>query len=79
MDDVLPTYESATARDVWTIISQYIPPSDFCSACAVCRRWHEIFAPLLWGNPASHFGTDSDVIYGVDELAQLPWLSADLK
>lgn len=64
MEDVLPTYQSATARDAWTIIAQYIPSSDLCAASLVCRRWHELFMPFLWGDPASHFGTENDAVYG---------------
>jgi len=64
MEEIPPSYESATARDAWTIIAHYIPSSDLCAASLVCRRWHEIFMPFLWGNPASHFGTDNDAVYG---------------
>ena len=31
--------------------------------CRVCQQWHQLYAPLLWGNPASFFGTDSDSVY----------------
>lgn len=59
-----PTYEIATSQDHWTIIAPYIKSNDLCSAAVVCVRWHEIFAPQLWGNPASHFGTENDSVYG---------------
>jgi hypothetical protein len=61
---VPPSYEEATTRDYWTIIAQYIRSSDLCSVSLVSRRWHAIFAPYLWGNPASHFGTENDRVYG---------------
>ncbi|KAL9044735.1 MAG: hypothetical protein Q9214_002145 [Letrouitia sp. 1 TL-2023] len=65
MDDVPPSYESATRRDHWVIIARYIRSSDdLCAASRVCARWHQIFSPLLWGNPASHFGTENDRVYG---------------
>ncbi|EAW08056.1 Leucine Rich Repeat domain protein [Aspergillus clavatus NRRL 1] len=63
MDTVPPSYESATTRDAWSIIAHYIPSSDLCSVTLVCRRWHELFMPFLWGDPASHFGTDNDAVY----------------
>ena len=61
---VPPTYEEATTKDHWAITARYIQSSDLCAACLVCRRWYEIFAPCLWGNPASHFGTENDRVYG---------------
>ncbi|KAI2688803.1 hypothetical protein CBS147326_9464 [Penicillium roqueforti] len=63
MDIIPPSYESATDRDAWTIIARYIPSSDLCAASLVCHRWHGLFMPFLWGNPASHFGTDNDAVY----------------
>ncbi|PYH46128.1 leucine rich repeat domain protein [Aspergillus saccharolyticus JOP 1030-1] len=63
MDTVPPSYQSATARDAWSIIAQYIPSSDLCAVALVCRRWHELFMPFLWGDPASHFGTENDAVY----------------
>ncbi|RJE26317.1 leucine Rich Repeat Protein [Aspergillus sclerotialis] len=63
MEDALPSYESATARDAWPIVAQYIPSSDLCAASLVCQRWHRLFMPFLWGDPASHFGTDNDAVY----------------
>ncbi|KAE8350994.1 hypothetical protein BDV28DRAFT_28359 [Aspergillus coremiiformis] len=26
-------------------------------------EWHALFMPFLWGDPASHFGTDNDAVY----------------
>ena len=64
MDIVPPSYQSATTRDAWSIIARYIPSSDLCAAALVCQRWHKLFMPFLWGDPASHFGTDNDAVYG---------------
>ncbi|OOF97028.1 hypothetical protein ASPCADRAFT_44764 [Aspergillus carbonarius ITEM 5010] len=63
MDTVPPSYQTATTRDAWSIIAQYIPSSDLCAAVLVCRKWHGLFMPFLWGDPASHFGTDNDAVY----------------
>ncbi|KAL8689467.1 MAG: hypothetical protein Q9218_004872 [Villophora microphyllina] len=64
MDDIPPSYEAAIRRDHWTIIAEYVRSSDdLCAASRVCKRWHQIYAPLLWGNPASHFGTENDRVY----------------
>ncbi|KAL4760767.1 uncharacterized protein BDW70DRAFT_137186 [Aspergillus foveolatus] len=63
METVPPSYETATTRDAWSIIAQYIPSSDLCAVTLVCRRWHAVFMPFLWGNPASHFGTQNDEVY----------------
>ncbi|KAL6705825.1 hypothetical protein ACN47E_006285 [Coniothyrium glycines] len=63
MDDLLPSYESAIDRDPWPLIARYLPSKDLCSAALICRKWHAIFTPHLWGNPASHFGVENDVVY----------------
>ncbi|KAL2864638.1 uncharacterized protein BJX67DRAFT_209161 [Aspergillus lucknowensis] len=63
MDTVPPSYQSATTRDAWPLIAQHIPSSDLCAVTLVCRRWHGVFMPFLWGNPASHFGTENDEVY----------------
>ncbi|PYH99244.1 leucine rich repeat domain protein [Aspergillus ellipticus CBS 707.79] len=63
MDTIPPSYQTATTRDAWSIIAQYIPSSDLCAAVLVCQRWHRLFMPFLWGDPASHFGTDNDAVY----------------
>ncbi|THC90467.1 hypothetical protein EYZ11_010070 [Aspergillus tanneri] len=70
MDTVPPSYQTATTKDAWSIIAQYIPSSDLCAATLVCQKWHGIFMPFLWGNPASHFGTDNDAVYGVTRYDQ---------
>ncbi|KAL8762637.1 MAG: hypothetical protein Q9184_001391 [Pyrenodesmia sp. 2 TL-2023] len=62
--DVPPSYEAAIQRDYWTIIARYVQSSDdLCSASRVCKKWHRIYAPLLWGNPAAHFGNENDRVY----------------
>lgn len=63
MEDVPPSYESAVDREVWKIVAPRIPSSDLCSACLVSKKWHSIFIPFLWGDPASHFGADNDAVY----------------
>ena len=73
MDDIPPSYEAATQQDYWTIIADYIHSSDdLCAASRVCKRWHQIYSPLLWGNPASHFGTENDRVYGQHQRSVLP-------
>jgi hypothetical protein len=63
MDSIPPSYLQATNRDPWTIISSFVPSQDLCSAALVSQKWNLIFAPHLWGNPASHFGTEHDAVY----------------
>jgi hypothetical protein len=63
MEDVPPSYQSAIDREAWTVIAPYIPSKDLCSACLVCKKWHNIFIPFLWGDPASHFGIENDEVY----------------
>ncbi|KAF1958868.1 hypothetical protein CC80DRAFT_524268 [Byssothecium circinans] len=63
MDDLLPSYESAIRQDPWELIAPYLPSETLCAGALVCQRWHEIFTPQLWGNPASHFGGQNDTVY----------------
>ncbi|KAI9829585.1 MAG: hypothetical protein M1819_006090 [Sarea resinae] len=65
MEDIPPSYEAATNPDVWAVIAPYIRSSDLCAACLVSQHWHHVFAKSLWGNPAAHFGTEDNVVYGV--------------
>jgi hypothetical protein len=58
-----PTYTQATGRDCWSIISSYVQYKDLCAAALVSQEWNSIFNPRLWGNPASHFGTENDDVY----------------
>ena len=64
MENIPPSYEVAVARDPWTLIAPYIPSADLCALNRVNRAFHHVFAPCLWGNPASHFGTENDRVYG---------------
>lgn len=63
MEAAPPSYEKATLTDHWDIVARYVPSNDLCSAALVCSRWHSVFAPHLWGNPASHFGIENDRVY----------------
>ncbi|KAF2203128.1 hypothetical protein GQ43DRAFT_367555 [Delitschia confertaspora ATCC 74209] len=63
MDDLLPSYESTVRKDPWVLVAPYLPSSDLCSAALVCQHWHKVFMPHLWGNPASHFGSQNDTVY----------------
>jgi hypothetical protein len=65
MDRALPSYTEANVQlhDHWSIVSSFVPSKDLCSAALVSRQWNAIFTPHLWGNPASHFGTDNDAVY----------------
>ncbi|KAF2709797.1 RNI-like protein [Pleomassaria siparia CBS 279.74] len=63
MDDLLPSYESVIAQNPWELVAPYLQSYDLCSAALVCQRWHAIFTPQLWGNPASHFGVQNDTVY----------------
>ncbi|KAE9371739.1 RNI-like protein [Stipitochalara longipes BDJ] len=58
-----PSYQAAAYRRLWIIIAPYVQLSDLYAACLVCRQWHQVFAPLLWGAPASRFGNDSNSVY----------------
>ena len=63
MDNIPPSYEIAVARNPWRIIAQYIPSTDLCALNRVNKNLNDVFAPYLWGNPASHFGTENDRVY----------------
>lgn len=58
-----PSYQAAAYRRLWIIVAPYVHLSDLYAACLVCRQWHQVFAPLLWGAPASRFGNDSNSVY----------------
>ncbi len=58
-----PSYQAAAYRRLWVIIAPYVQAYDLYAACLVCRQWHQVFAPLLWGAPASSFGNDSNAVY----------------
>lgn len=63
MENIPPSYESATARDPWQMVAPYVPSGDLCALSRVSQRLYKVFAPCLWGNPASHFGTENDRVY----------------
>ncbi|KAE9979222.1 hypothetical protein BLS_010038 [Venturia inaequalis] len=63
MDDILPSYGQATTRDHWQMISSFVRSQHLCAAALVSKEWNHTFIPHLWGNPASHFGKESDAVY----------------
>lgn len=64
MENIPPSYETAVARNPWGLIARYIPSAELCALNRVNHELHQVFAPCLWGNPASHFGTENDRVYG---------------
>ncbi|KAH7355255.1 hypothetical protein BKA65DRAFT_498010 [Rhexocercosporidium sp. MPI-PUGE-AT-0058] len=58
-----PSYQAAAYRQFWIIVAPYVHSYDLYRACLVCRQWHQLFAPFLWGDPARKFGFDDDNIY----------------
>ena len=64
MENIPPSYEIAVARNPWGLIAPYIPSAELCALNRVNHELHQVFAPCLWGNPASHFGTENDRVYG---------------
>ncbi|KAF2856779.1 hypothetical protein T440DRAFT_383210 [Plenodomus tracheiphilus IPT5] len=81
MDDLLPSYESVMERDPWKHIARYLPSEGLCSAALVCHKWHKIFAPHLWGSPASHFGVQNDTVYTALTRFKriLPYVRSDVR
>lgn len=77
LEEIPPSYEHATVRDALAIIAEYIPSADLCAASLVSRRWHAIFVPFLWGDPASHFGTDNDAVYGTTAVHDIVCVVTD--
>ncbi|KAH7405965.1 hypothetical protein DE146DRAFT_608408 [Phaeosphaeria sp. MPI-PUGE-AT-0046c] len=63
MDDQLPSYETAVDQDPWPLVVPYLSSDVLCAAALVCRRWHHVMSPELWGSPASHFGVQNDTVY----------------
>ena len=61
--DVPPSYEFSINREAWTVVAPYISSPDLCACCLVSQKWHAIFVPFLWGDPASHFGIANDAVY----------------
>ena len=64
-----PSYIEATNRDWLSLVAPYTLSPDLCSASLVSRAWYLIYAPCLWGNPASHFGTENDRVYGRSRMS----------
>lgn len=64
MEAAPPSYETATLVNPWDLVAEWLPSNDLCSAALVSSSWHTIFTPHLWGNPAAHFGTENDRVYG---------------
>lgn len=63
MENIPPSYEFATARNPWALIAPYVPSAELCALNRVNHELHHVFAPCLWGNPASHFGKENDRVY----------------
>ncbi|KAF2227784.1 hypothetical protein BDZ85DRAFT_7635 [Elsinoe ampelina] len=76
MEAAPPSYETATLVNPWDLVAAWLPSNDLCSAALVCSKWHSIFTPHLWGNPAAHFGTENDRVYIALTKFQrtLPWV-----
>jgi hypothetical protein len=57
------------------MVAPYVRSKDLTSAALVCRQWCFIFTREIWGNPVSHFGTESDAVYValVHFKRTLPW------
>lgn len=64
MENIPPSYEVAVARNPWRLLAPYVRSPELCTLNRVSRELHQVFAPSLWGNPASHFGTEGDRVYG---------------
>ena len=83
MENVPPSYDAAMARNPWSLIAPYIPSSALCALNRVNRELNNVFAPCLWGNPASHFGTENDRVYGKNSKTspskQIKWIAYDLQ
>lgn len=61
-----PSYQAAAASltEYWDIAAPYVASADLYAACLVSSKWHQVFAPLLWGNPSSLHGIEDDRVYG---------------
>lgn len=54
LEAVPPSYEAAvtTAHLGWvTLAAPYVRAADYPNLCLVSRRFHDVFAPLLWRDP----------------------------
>ncbi|KAL8874458.1 MAG: hypothetical protein Q9174_000203 [Haloplaca sp. 1 TL-2023] len=82
MDDIPPSYEASIQRDYWSLIAKYVQsPDELCAASRVCHNWHKIYTPLLWGNPALHFGADDERVYTAltKFKKRLRWVRLDVR
>lgn len=64
MENIPPSYDTAIARNPWSLIAPFVPSTELCALNRVSSEMQNVFAPYLWGNPASHFGTENDRVYG---------------
>ncbi|SPO04270.1 uncharacterized protein DNG_06953 [Cephalotrichum gorgonifer] len=49
-----PSYEEAVVSRhlTWpSLVAPYVPATDYPSLCLVCRRFNDVFTPLLWRDP----------------------------
>ena len=63
MDAVPPSYEKATLVTPWDLVAPHLTLDQLLSAGSVNKRWHAIFMPFLWGDPASYFGVEHDEVH----------------
>ncbi|KAI9810747.1 MAG: hypothetical protein M1827_006085 [Pycnora praestabilis] len=63
MDETLPTYEAATARNPWMLIASYLRTKDLLALCHVSKKLAENALICLWGEPSLHFGRDEADIF----------------
>ena len=76
MENIPPSYDAAMARNPWSLIAPIIPSAELCALNRVSRELHNVFAPCLWGNPASHFGTENDRAYGQRERGSADYIES---
>ncbi len=63
MAENLPSYEEATSRDAWKIITPYLRPSELKAVSLACKSIANYTTSLLWPQPALYFGKDDEVIF----------------
>ena len=59
-----PTYALAVSRDPWALIAPHVRSADLFSVTLVSRKFNEIFAPRLWGEPTSQCEADEEAVHG---------------
>ena len=62
MAENLPSYEEATSRDVWKIITPHLQPSELKAVSLACNSIAEHTTKVLWPEPALYFGEDEEDI-----------------